>query len=105
MALTFTLDRAAVLAMLDAFEPGSPVRFALTTSESESHLLGTTIPLGPATFRVTAALEQSIAQLRRDALRLTGEEELPVRFVNAEVLEEFSDWPREVGGNDRDRAS
>ncbi len=92
MALTLRLDKDAILAMLNTCRTGRPVQLTLSTAESESELLGVKIPLGPATFRVTATLEVSVDNLKEEAEQLTEDQTFPVRFVTANVFEEFANW-------------
>jgi hypothetical protein len=78
--------------MLEACEPGRPVQLTVSVAESESALLGVKIPLGPATFRVAATLEMGGDDLKAKADQLAADQTFPVRFVKAEVFEEFTDW-------------
>jgi hypothetical protein len=92
VTLTLGLGQGAICTMLRGHETGKPVQFKLSVPESESELLGVTIPLGPATFRVTATLEMSADELKRKAAQLGGDQTLRVKFVNAEVFQEFANW-------------
>jgi len=89
---TLNLDKNTIIDVLDGCKPGKPVQFTADSPEFHSELLGVRIQLGPVKFRATGTFKQSEEKLRKEAAKLRPGETLPVKFINAEIFEEFSDW-------------
>ena len=82
---------------LEPHRNGEPIKLRLVSPDGYVELLGVRIPVGPFTQYMSGTLDMPVAELEELIAGMGPDEELKVRLVNAEVVEEFDDWPRSRG--------
>lgn len=93
--LTGNFRKAALDLMLEVHRTGKPISLRLEGDDSWMELLGIKIPLGPYREHISGVLDISVAELERAIADMEAKDELEVRFVEAQVVEEFTDWLQE----------
>jgi hypothetical protein len=75
--------------LLDVHRQGKPVHFRLTTLDSFVEIFQIVVSTGPMTREVTGYVEMSVNELESAIQNLSPDSFLPVRIINAKVIESF----------------
>lgn len=94
---TGVFQKLAVGLFLDAHRAGKSIKLKARALDGYVELLGERIHLGPFTQHICGWLDTPAAELEEMFAEMEPEDELEVRLVDADVVEEFDDWPKHRG--------
>jgi hypothetical protein len=94
---TGLFQKPAVDLFLNAHRAGGPIRLKTKAADGYVELLETRIDLGPFTQHIRGWLDTPAAELETMLAEMGPEDVVEVRLIDADVIEEFDDWPKSRG--------
>jgi len=91
---TFSFKRYALQLFLEPHKAGELIRLKMSAPEGYVRLLGERVDVGPFTRYTTGRLNIAAFELEDQIMSMGPDDELEVKLVDAEVVEEFDDWPK-----------
>lgn len=90
--LTFNAKKAALPTLIEAARSLQPFHMRLVSDESHIALLGRVIEMGQLTRYIKGRMANPIEELELFQQRSSEEQELQIKIVDAEVVDEFENW-------------
>jgi hypothetical protein len=95
MKFSAQFRRPAIEHLLENLEHHKPISFRMHFDESFVEILGKKIQLGPMVRHITGTWDVPFLEVKKWFDEATGKDSYEVIIENAEVVEEFENWPKE----------
>jgi hypothetical protein len=92
--VTGCFKKYALGLFLEPHQAGKPIQLRIVAPDGYVELLGERIHVGPFTQHISGTLDVPVAKLEEIIARMEPDDELEVRLIDADVVEEFDDWPK-----------
>jgi predicted nucleotidyltransferase len=90
--MTGEFEKQFLEAILNIHRRGELINLGITDDKSHVELLRQKLATGRRTRYLTGKIEMPTVELEQAIAKLVPDEFLPIKFVNAEVIEIFPDW-------------